>query len=121
MWLSMGRIEWVKVHRYLLQTFQSMAMNLLAWQFQVARHLTILISLSIECDGQEETDRLWNAITKEGKAGQCGWCVDKFGVSWQVSSKQMREHLGNPDPVKADYAMQAMRKMGKIVIRDLYA
>lgn len=79
------------------------------------------ISLSIECDGQEETDRLWNAITKEGKAGQCGWCVDKFGVSWQVSPKQMREHLGNPDPVKADYAMQAMRKMGKIVIRDLYA
>lgn len=78
------------------------------------------ISLSLSCDGQEETDRLWDAITKEGTAGQCGWCKDKWGLSWQVSPMQMRDHLENPDPVKAEYAMNALMKMGKIVLSDLY-
>ncbi len=78
------------------------------------------ISLSIACDGQEETDRLWEAITRDGQEGQCGWCVDAFGVSWQVSPIQMNEHLGNTDPSKSAYAWQAMREMEKIVIRDLY-
>lgn len=78
------------------------------------------ISLSIACDGQEETDRLWDAITKKGKAGQCGWCKDEFGVSWQVSPIQMSEHLENPDPLKSAYAWNALRKMQKIVISDLF-
>lgn len=78
------------------------------------------ISMSLSCDGQEETDRLWDAITKEGTAGQCGWCKDKWGLSWQVSPRQMREHLENPDPIKAEYAMNALRNMGKIVLSDLY-
>ena len=78
------------------------------------------ISLSISCDGQEETDRLWDAITADGKPGNCGWCTDPFGVSWQVTPIQMRDHLENPDPDKAAYAMTALRGMGKIVIRDLY-
>jgi predicted 3-demethylubiquinone-9 3-methyltransferase (glyoxalase superfamily) len=78
------------------------------------------ISLSINCDGQEEVDRYWNAITEKGKAGQCGWCVDEFGLSWQVSPIQMRDWLENPDPEVATYAMNAMRKMGKIVIDELH-
>jgi len=78
------------------------------------------ISLSISCDGQDETDRLWDAITKEGSAGQCGWCKDKFGVSWQVSPIQMRDHLQNPDPAKSAYAWNAMRGMSKIVISELH-
>jgi predicted 3-demethylubiquinone-9 3-methyltransferase (glyoxalase superfamily) len=78
------------------------------------------ISLSISCDGQEETDRLWDALTKNGKPGNCGWCTDPFGVTWQVTPRQLRDHLGNPDPEKAAYAMAALRDMGKIVIADLY-
>lgn len=78
------------------------------------------ISLSLSCDGQAETDRLWAAITAEGEPGNCGWCKDKFGVSWQVTPIQMRDHLRNPDPQKAAYAMAALRDMGKIVIADLY-
>ena len=78
------------------------------------------ISLSLNVDGQEEVDRLWEAITERGKPGNCGWCTDEFGITWQVSPIQMREHLENPDPKKAEFANLALRKMSKIVIRDLY-
>ena len=78
------------------------------------------ISLMVLCDGQDETDRLWEAITKEGAEGQCGWCTDQFGLSWQIIPKQMGEHTGNADPEKSAYAWQAMRGMKKIVIADLY-
>jgi predicted 3-demethylubiquinone-9 3-methyltransferase (glyoxalase superfamily) len=79
------------------------------------------ISLSIQCDGQEETDRLWAAITAEGKAGQCGWCTDKWGVSWQITPEQMRDYLGNPDPEKAQRNWQALRSMGKIELSEFFA
>ena len=78
------------------------------------------ISLSLNVDGQAEVDRLWNAITAKGEAGQCGWCKDEFGLSWQVSPIQMRDWLENPDPAVSAYAWAAMRKMGKIVIDDLH-
>ena len=78
------------------------------------------ISLSLNVDGQDEVDRLWAAITAKGKAGRCGWCEDEFGITWQVSPIQMREHLENPDKAKAEYANQALMKMTKIVIEDLY-
>jgi predicted 3-demethylubiquinone-9 3-methyltransferase (glyoxalase superfamily) len=77
------------------------------------------ISLSINCDGQDQVDYYWDSITERGKAGQCGWCVDEFGLSWQVSPIQMRDHLQNPDPQKSAFAWQAMRGMTKIVIQDL--
>jgi predicted 3-demethylubiquinone-9 3-methyltransferase (glyoxalase superfamily) len=76
------------------------------------------ISLSIQCDGQDETDRLWDAITAEGKPGQCGWCKDKWGVSWQITPIQMRDYMGSSDPEASAYAWQALRGMGKIVLAD---
>ena len=78
------------------------------------------ISLSLNVDGQDEVDRLWAAITAKGEEGQCGWCTDEFGVTWQVSPIQMRDHLENPDPSKAKFANEALMKMTKIVIEDLY-
>jgi len=77
------------------------------------------ISLSLSVDGQEEVDRLWEALTSDGGApGLCGWLKDKFGVSWQVTPIQMSAYLGNPDSAKREYAMAALRKMTKIVIDD---
>ena len=76
------------------------------------------ISLSLNVDGQGEVDRYWEAITREGEPGQCGWCKDKWGVSWQVSPIQMRDYLGDPDPEKAQYANEALMKMTKIVLED---
>jgi len=76
------------------------------------------ISLALAVDGQDEVDRMWDAITEDGKAGQCGWCVDPFGVSWQITPIQMGEYLGSSDPEQQAYAWQAMRSMGKIVLKD---
>jgi predicted 3-demethylubiquinone-9 3-methyltransferase (glyoxalase superfamily) len=76
------------------------------------------ISLAIQVDGQEETDRIWDAITREGAAGRCGWCTDRWGVSWQVTPFQMGEFLGHADPVKAQQNMGIMQQMGKIQLSD---
>jgi len=78
------------------------------------------ISLSLNVDGQDEVDRLWEAITLKGKEVRCGWCTDEFGLTWQVSPIQMREHLENPDREKAEYANKALQQMTKIIIKDLY-
>ena len=79
------------------------------------------VSLSISCDGQEETDRLWEALTADGgEKGRCGWCKDKFGVSWQVTPIQMRDWVGHSDPEVQQYAWQALMNMNKIVIEELH-
>lgn len=92
--------------------------NLIGMNIEGGPKFNESISLSIQCDGQEETDRLWDAITGEGEAGQCGWCKDKWGVSWQVSPFQMRNYLSDPDPAKQAYAWEALRNMKKIVLKD---
>lgn len=78
------------------------------------------ISLSLNVDGQAEVDRIWDALTAEGKPGKCGWCVDKFGVSWQVSPVQMRIWLEHKDPKVRGHAWPALMGMTKIVIDDLH-
>lgn len=78
------------------------------------------ISLSVNVDGQAEVDRIWNAITAEGKEGRCGWCYDKWGLTWQVSPFQMRDWLLHEDAEVRAYADEQLRKMNKIVIDDLH-
>ena len=78
------------------------------------------ISLSLNVDGQAEVDRLWSAITARGQEGRCGWCTDEFGLTWQVSPIQMREHLENPNRAKAEFANNALMKMTKIIIDELF-
>ncbi len=77
------------------------------------------ISFQIGCQGQDEVDHYWNALSEGGEAGQCGWLKDRFGVSWQVVPKELGEELSNPDPTKAAAAMQAMLGMTKIDIEGL--
>ena len=78
------------------------------------------ISLSLNVDSQEESDRLWNAITKEGREIGCGWCADKFGLVWQVSPKEMRVWLEHEDEATRNYANEQLRKMKRIVVADLH-
>lgn len=79
------------------------------------------ISFVISTDGQEETDYYWQKLTADGGTeSQCGWCKDKYGVSWQVVPKQLGESMAQTDSELAKYASTQMLKMKKIIIKDLY-
>jgi len=81
---------------------------------------TDAISITIECDGQAEVDYYWNRFVDNGGAeSMCGWCKDKFGLSWQVVPKQMHGAVMGPDKEGASRAMQAMMKMRKLIVADL--
>jgi predicted 3-demethylubiquinone-9 3-methyltransferase (glyoxalase superfamily) len=78
------------------------------------------ISFQIGCEGQEEVDRYWNALTADGgEEGPCGWVKDRFGLSWQVVPLRLRELLSDPDREKAQRVMAAMLEMKKIEIAEL--
>lgn len=73
------------------------------------------ISISVQCDTQDEVDRYWNALTADGgREIACGWLTDKFGVSWQVNPTLLMDMVTDPDPAKAGKAMAAMITMVKI-------
>ncbi len=76
------------------------------------------VSFVISTEDQAETDRLWDEIVGNGGAeSQCGWCKDKWGVSWQITPKQLIDLVfANPDPASARRAMEAMMQMQKIDI-----
>lgn len=81
---------------------------------------TEAISLTISCLDQDETDYYWNALTSNGGSESvCGWCKDKYGLSWQVEPKLLRELSTSSDKEKRNYAMQQMFQMKKIIIKDL--
>jgi predicted 3-demethylubiquinone-9 3-methyltransferase (glyoxalase superfamily) len=77
-------------------------------------------SLMVQVDTQAEIDRLWNKLTENGgKEVQCGWLVDKFGVSWQIVPKQLSEMLSDNDVAKSGRAMKAMMGMRKLDLARL--
>jgi len=79
-------------------------------------------SFQIATDDQAETDRLWDAIIGNGgQASACGWCKDKWGLSWQITPRALTDALVDPDPAAARRAFAAMMEMGKIDIARLEA
>lgn len=83
---------------------------------------TEAVSLTIDCEDQAEVDYLWGAlIAGGGQPVQCGWCTDRFGFSWQVVPRRLRELLGDPDRARAGRVMQAMLQMVKLDIAQLEA
>jgi predicted 3-demethylubiquinone-9 3-methyltransferase (glyoxalase superfamily) len=82
---------------------------------------TDAVSFMVSVDGQDEVDRYWNALTAEGEENWCGWLRDKYGLAWQIVPKQMGSFLGDPDPAKAQAAMQSMMTMKKIELAGLQA
>lgn len=77
------------------------------------------ISLYVECEDQREVDYFWEKLSAVPEAEQCGWCKDKYGLSWQIVPKRLDELMGDPDPVKSKRVVNAMLKMKKIVVADL--
>lgn len=79
------------------------------------------VSFQIDCAGQAEVDRYWEQLTDGGEEGRCGWCKDRFGLSWQVVPAGIGELFSNPDREAARRAMDAMMQMGKLDIGAMRA
>ena len=77
------------------------------------------VSFSVSCADQAEVDHYWDALSEGGEESMCGWLQDRFGVFWQIVPTRLPELLGDPDPERAQRAMQAMLGMRKIVVAEL--
>ena len=77
------------------------------------------IALYVDCETQSEVDHLWDTLAEGGRKIQCGWLVDKFGVTWNIVPSGLGEYLGGDDPQKASRAMKAMMEMEKLDIDAL--
>jgi predicted 3-demethylubiquinone-9 3-methyltransferase (glyoxalase superfamily) len=78
------------------------------------------ISFQIPCRDQEEINKFWDLLTKDGgEESQCGWLKDKFGISWQITSPEMMKYLGGPDPEGSKRATEAMLQMKKIDLEEM--
>jgi len=81
---------------------------------------TEAISLLVDCETQEEVDRLWNKLTADGgEESMCGWLKDKFGLSWQIIPSALFQLMSDPDPEKSKRVMEAMLQMKKIDVPTL--
>ena len=80
---------------------------------------TPAVSFAVNCETQAEVDELWEKLTAGGRQVQCGWLVDKFGVSWQIVPSGLVDLLTAKDPRKSQAAMQAMFGMKKLDIAVL--
>jgi predicted 3-demethylubiquinone-9 3-methyltransferase (glyoxalase superfamily) len=77
------------------------------------------ISFSIPCKDQKEVDYYWKKLTAGGKEVQCGWLVDKFGVSWQVVPEALMRFQRHKDPALRERVMRAMMGMVKLDVAGL--
>jgi len=74
-------------------------------------------SFQISTVDQQETDRLWNAVVGNGgQESDCGWCKDRWGLSWQITPRALVDAIADPDPAAAKRAFEAMMTMQKIDI-----
>ncbi len=71
-------------------------------------------AIMIHCDDQQEIDKYWDYFTKEGKESQCGWCIDKFGLRWQIVPVNMDELMSQPN------AESVMMNQTRIIIEEYY-
>mgnify|MGYP003402949667 FL=1 len=86
---------------------------------------TEAFSFLVECEGQDEVDRYWQALTADGgEESMCGWLKDRFGLSWQIIPAEFLDMVadGSPDQVqRVMAAMQTMRKMDVAALQAAYA
>jgi predicted 3-demethylubiquinone-9 3-methyltransferase (glyoxalase superfamily) len=104
----------------MMATFELEGAQFIAFNGGPAQKLDHNISLFIRCETQDEVDYFWNKLKADGgREVQCGWLVDRFGLSWQVVPNILGDLLGDDDREKADRAMQAMLGMVKLDIAAL--
>ena len=78
------------------------------------------VSFQVACDTQEDVDRLWAALVSDGGAeSMCGWCKDRWGISWQIIPSALTRALQGLDGYDSENAFGAMMNMSKIIVADL--
>lgn len=100
-------------------SFQLEGQNFLALNGGPQFKFTPAISLVVDCQDQAEVDRLWDKLCEGGRADQCGWLQDKYGLSWQIVPGILPKLIGDKDPKKAQRVTEAMFSMKKIDIAAL--
>lgn len=80
---------------------------------------TEAVSFVVNCETQEEVDRLWDKLSEGGEKSQCGWLKDKYGLSWQIVPTVLGEMMQDKNPEKAGRVMKAMLQMKKLDIKTL--
>ena len=77
------------------------------------------VSFLVECEDQNEVDRLWDALSEGGKIERCGWLKDRYGLSWQIVPKILGDMMKDPDRTRAKRVAEAMLKMVKLDLAEL--
>ena len=109
-----------KAGSVLVIEFTLAGMRFMALNGGMHEDYTYAVSFKIDCADQAEVDRLWDAILANGgKAEQCGWINDRYGLSWQIVPTALMKYLGGADKAGAQRAMQAMMGMVKLDIEGL--
>ncbi len=81
------------------------------------------ISFFVKCNSQDEVDELWNKLSEGGEIQQCGWLIDKFGISWQIVPTMLGEMLSDKNSSRSNRVMEAMLKMKKLdlnILKEAY-
>lgn len=105
-----------------LVTFELGGIEYLALDGGPLYSFTEAASIMVLCEDQAEVDRLWDGLISDGgEPGPCGWCKDRWGLSWQVVPRALLELQQDPDRARAARANAAMLTMGKLDIAALYA
>ena len=106
-------------------SFSTAVMELAGVEFSILAagpmfKFTEAISLVINCADQEEVDYYWDALTADGgEEGACGWCKDKYGLSWQVVPVEYFELIHSDDPAVREKAMRNTFSQTKLVLAEL--
>ena len=82
---------------------------------------TPAISLFVNCESQQEVDRLWDELSEGGRKDRCGWLQDRYGLSWQIIPAALMRLMNDPDKQKAGRVIEAMLAMDKIDVGKLEA
>ncbi|WP_416900237.1 MAG: VOC family protein [Minwuia sp.] len=82
---------------------------------------TPAVSISVLTRDQDETDRLWDALTEDGEEGDCGWLKDRWGMHWQIVPEALPIMMASDDKIAAGRAHAAMMQMNRIDIAALTA
>ena len=80
---------------------------------------TMAFSIYIDCENQEEIDRLWQQVTAKGKEWPCGWMEDQFGISWQTGNPELKRYLSDSNPARANEVTKKLYQMKKIDLNQL--